>query len=167
VAIITIKTFSKDLQLRLEGLRASIRPEALLKIAGEIVVGSVKRTFREQGYPENSWKPLAASTIKKRRNKKKGSIKILQDTARLVNSVTYKINGNRVVIGPSKDIPYAEIHQRGGLAGRKPPFKKKDGKRASIPARPYMVLRAEDPERIREGMQRYVEQQIRKEGLSK
>lgn len=165
MAFIGIKTLTGEVRLRLDRLRATVKKEPMLKIAGEIMVGSIHRTMREQGSPANSWAPLAASTIKRRRNKKKSSIRILQDSRRLYNSISYKINPRGVVIGPSADVPYAEIHQRGGEAGRRPPFKKKNGRRPFIPARPYVVLRPEDPERIRTALQQYVEKHIAQGGL--
>jgi phage gpG-like protein len=44
------------------------------------------------------------------------------------------------------------------------PFKKKKG-REFIPARPYLVFRPEDPQRITEALQTFIDQQAQKSGL--
>ena len=60
----------------------------------------------------------------------------------LMNSVLQSIqttvddDGLQVSIG--SDLKYAAIHEYGGYAGRRGPFKKEDGKRPYLPARPYL-----------------------------
>lgn len=60
----------------------------------------------------------------------------------LMNSVLQSIQttvdneGLKVSIG--SNLKYAAIHEYGGYAGRRGPFKKKDGKRPYLPARPYL-----------------------------
>ncbi|HKV95764.1 MAG TPA: phage virion morphogenesis protein [Candidatus Angelobacter sp.] len=60
----------------------------------------------------------------------------------LMNSVLQSIqttvdnDGLKVSIG--SNLKYAAIHEYGGYAGRRGPFKKKDGKRPYLPARPYL-----------------------------
>jgi phage gpG-like protein len=189
--------------------------KTLLNVAWGVMQGSIARTFREEGYPAKSWAPLSPRTIAARRNKNKGSIKMLRDKGILFNSITkepIENTGQRLVIGTN--LVYAAIHQFGGLAGRKPPFKKdKDrneklgssvdrakkrystkskspkvrakmarllslavekatarhapGRRARIPARPYLVIRKEDPQRIVEGMEALMQKRINALGLGK
>lgn len=151
----------QELQLRLKRFLARIGPAPLLRVAGEVMRGSIKRTFREQGSPAGSWPPLAASTLKRGRGG--AGRKMLIQSGRLKNSVTYTVSGNTLTIGTN--LTYAAIQQLGGEAGRKPPFKKKGGKRAQIPARPYLVFRPEDPERIQAAMERVIDAAADAEGL--
>jgi phage gpG-like protein len=44
----------------------------------------------------------------------------------------------QITLRIGSSLPYARIHEYGGYAGRKGPFKKKDGKRPYLPARPYL-----------------------------
>ena len=46
--------------------------------------------------------------------------------------------GGALKISASADRPYARIHEYGGIAGRKPPYKKKGGHRVWIRPRPYL-----------------------------
>jgi phage gpG-like protein len=63
-------------------------------------------------------------------------------TGNLMNSVlqsiqtTVESDGLKISIG--SNLPYAAVHEYGGFAGRRGPFKKKDGKRPYLPARPYL-----------------------------
>jgi phage gpG-like protein len=63
-------------------------------------------------------------------------------TGNLLNSVLQSINastdGQKLTISIGSDLPYAAIHEYGGYAGRRGPFKKKDGKRPYLPPRPYL-----------------------------
>jgi phage virion morphogenesis protein len=156
-----ISVNDKPVQIALRNFSDRMRPEPILRIAGVLMQASVERTFREQGSPAGSWPPLAASTLK--RVTKKGHRQILVQSGRLKNSITTVVSGNRLTIGTN--LKYAAIHQKSGFAGRKGPFKKKDGKRPFIPARPYLVFRPEDPDRIRAGAQAYVDAQAKAEGL--
>lgn len=75
---------------------------------------------------------------------------ILIRSGRLKNSITQAISGNALTIGTN--LIYARIHQFGGKAGR--------GHRATIPARPYLVFRPEDPEMIARKMEAYIAQNV-------
>src|SRR5207302_11458831 len=78
---------------------------------------------------------------------------ILILSGRLKNSVTTEaavtIEGNTMSLG--SNLVYARIQQMGGRAGRH--------HASQIPARPYLVFRPEDPDRLAEGMQTYIDQQ--------
>jgi len=60
----------------------------------------------------------------------------------LLKSVLENFNvvsdGQTLKITAGADIPYAAIQEYGGFAGRKQPFKKKDGRRPYIRPRPYL-----------------------------
>jgi phage virion morphogenesis protein len=142
----------KQFQIALKNFTARIAPEPLLKIAGQVMQGSIERTFREQGSPAGSWAPLAASTLKRGR----GGVgrKILIRSGRLKNSISYQVAGRTLTIGTN--LKYAAVQQVGGVAGRRGPFKKKQGRRPVIPARPYLVFRPEDPQRMADAMGRYI-----------
>lgn len=96
--------------------RKMTQPAPMLKEIGETMVASVLRNFEAEGRP-TKWAPLSPMTIARRRNQNKGSIKILQDTGRLKNSITYDITrygGTAVAIGTN--VEYGRIHQLGGKA---------------------------------------------------
>lgn len=86
----------------------------------------VMEHFRKEQGPEGRWKPLAPSTIERRRKGKKARLgtKILQDTGRLRGSILPEVTGPRMAkIGTS--LSYAAIHQFG---------------QRGIPSRPFMWL---------------------------
>lgn len=56
----------------------------------------------------------------------------------VLQSFTATIDGNTLSISAGSDRPYAAIQEFGGYAGRRGPFKKKDGKRPYIRPRPYL-----------------------------
>jgi phage virion morphogenesis protein len=154
----------KQFQIALKNFTARIAPEPLLKVMGQVMRSSIERTFRDQGSPAGSWAPLAASTLKRGR----GGVgrKILIQSGRLKNSVTpaeYPISGNRLTIGTN--LKYAAVQQAGGVAGRRGPFKKKQGRRPLIPARPFLVFRPEDPQRMADAGDRYIQAAAQQAGL--
>lgn len=146
----------QELRLHLQSFLKRIGPEPLLRAAGAVMAGSIVQTFRDEGSPAGSWAPLAPSTLKRLKGKAAGH-KLLIQTGRLRNSIAQEIDGKTLRIG--SNVIYARIHQEGGLAGR--------GHKAHIPARPYLVFRPEDPERIAKAMEAVVEDAIRQEGLGK
>jgi|SRR5579885_253905 phage virion morphogenesis protein len=196
--------------------------DELMRQIGMSMLVSVRRTFREQGVPANSWVPLSPNTIKKDPKKYGAGHKLLIDSGRLLNSITFQVQSKAVVIGTS--LKYAAVHQfgsrdRGGaigpqarIAGRDVQvnpysylttrrdksgdkfgkvdqytgsgFKIKGRRRKlvsginiaqtsvsghrrfqSIPARPYLVFRPEDPQRIRGIVVRYVNEASKRAGL--
>jgi phage gpG-like protein len=168
----------KALQISLKNFSARIQPPPLLKIAGEVMRGSIERTFREQGSPAGSWAPLAASTLKRGKGGA-GRLKLIQ-SGRLKNSMSYLVSGNTLTIGTN--LVYAQIQQEGGFAGRRQPSAKRrlghhidqqignfhgpmKFRRPFIPARPYLVFRPEDPQRMTDAMERYIATVAKEEGL--
>jgi phage gpG-like protein len=65
----------------------------------------------------------------------------------VLQSIEARMDGEKMVVSIGSDEKYAPIHEYGGYAGRKPPFKKKDGKRPYLPARPYLHPAMADLER--------------------
>jgi phage gpG-like protein len=163
---ITVNT--KSLEILLNNLSENVQPESMLKIAGEVMRGSIERTFREQGSPAGSWAPLAASTLKR----SKGGVgrKMLIQSGRLKNSIAYTTSGNVLTIGTN--LVYAQIQQEGGFAGRREPSNRRKlghlvdqefgahgpmkWRRPFIPSRPLLVFRPEDPQRMKDAMERYI-----------
>ena len=172
---VTVRVNDAQLKIALKNFSERIKPTALLKVAGELMRTSVNTTFDEQGSPAGSWPPLKFATLggmksfnktlgKSIKGKPQTARKILIQSGRLKNSITYNaIEGNVLTIGTN--VVNAAVHQYGGEAGRKGPFKKKNGHRAFIPARPYLVFRPEDQARITEGMQRVVDIAAKETGL--
>ena len=56
----------------------------------------------------------------------------------VLQSIQTSLEPDNISISIGSTLAYANIHEYGGFAGRKPPFKKKDGKRPYLPARPYL-----------------------------
>jgi len=126
----------------------------LYKAVGEYMLTSVEENFQAQGRPTR-WKRLSIATLKSgykgKKFKKRGGLtkafrdhvagkKILIDSGRLKNSITYKVKAikklqdTKIYIGTN--MVYAAIHQYGGYAGR--------GRKVYIPARPYLLMQEQD-----------------------
>ncbi len=82
--------------------------------AGQLV--SVRRTFREQGSPADSWAPLAESTRRKASSKATAGRKILIVSGRLLNSIQSQPTDTGVVIGTN--LVYARVQQEGSADRR-------------------------------------------------
>ena len=158
---ITFRLNDKALRIALKAFMAKLGPEPLLNVAANVMRSSIERTFREQGSPAGSWPKLAASTLK--RGKGGAGRKILIQSGRLKNSITYQVTGSTLVIGTN--LVYAGIQQTGGEAGRRPPFKKKNGRRPFIPARPFLVFRPDDEQKIAAALERYMDAAAQQSGL--
>ena len=141
----------RELHEALRRLRKGI-PEEVKKAIAEGILARTHRRFEESRAPDGSlWPPLSPATLAKevrpRDRLKRGGIsaaaqrrvalrKPLVVTARLKNSISWKVAGNRIYVGTN--LEYARIHQFGGYAGR--------GRKVRIPARPYLGLTEEDRE---------------------
>ena len=144
---------------------------APLAKASLIMLRSVDKNFREEGRPKK-WKGLSPMTIGLRRKGKKGGRpKILQDTGRLKGSIAAKIHKDHAVVGTN--VKYARLHQFGGTTKAKT-LKIKQHRRKitqafgraitpkritvrahdmrigpkKIPARPFLLFQKEDIEAI-------------------
>ncbi|MBZ5490698.1 MAG: phage virion morphogenesis protein [Acidobacteriia bacterium] len=56
----------------------------------------------------------------------------------VLQSIGTKTNGDSLTVSIGSELPYARIHEYGGFAGRRGPYKKKDGHRSYIRPRPYL-----------------------------
>ncbi|MGB8508142.1 MAG: phage virion morphogenesis protein [Pyrinomonadaceae bacterium] len=109
--------------------------EKPLKAAGELMRRSVEQNFREQGRPQK-WQGLKASThSRRRRGRGRGGPRILIDTARLKNSIGYRLVTEGVEVGTN--VKYARRQHFGypGGVGRG---------RSKTPARPFLMVQDED-----------------------
>lgn len=135
---------------------------------GSLLVAQSMHQFETQSGPDGAkWTPLAASTL--RRRGRSGTPAILQDKGHLRQSVRSAASSDGVIVG--SDRVYAAIHQLGGtirrhahsrpvyfkqsdiLAGRRRFVSRKSSDfmqyaevgdhDVSIPARPYLPLRAD------------------------
>ncbi len=101
-AVASVQRFARTLQAR----------QRLLVDLGMAMLISIRRTFREQGAPANSWAPIAAST---RRSKPKIyglGHKLLVLRGRLINSIGVQTEGeNSVRIGTN--LVYAAVQHFG------------------------------------------------------
>jgi phage virion morphogenesis protein len=81
----------------------------LLRIAGDIMVTSIARTFRAEGSPDGSWPKLALSTLKKKGYT--SGHKLLIMSGRLFRSISYSYTQDALNVGTN--VPYAAVHQFG------------------------------------------------------
>lgn len=56
----------------------------------------------------------------------------------VLQSIQTKVDGDSLTVSIGSKLPYAHIHEFGGFAGRKGPFKKRTGHRPYIKPRPYL-----------------------------
>ncbi|MBI5634867.1 MAG: phage virion morphogenesis protein [Nitrospirae bacterium] len=161
-AMIEVKVDDKEVREMLSQLKertGNLKPA--MSIIGQIVRSSIIKNFEAEGRPQK-WQPLSMATLylriggasskKKRGGTKVGAIrklashKVLQDTARLKNSINSNAFSDRVEIGTN--VIYGAIHQFGGAAGR--------GKKVTIPARPFLMVQDEDWPTIKNAVSDYL-----------
>lgn len=125
------------------------RTERAMATVGAYMLGSVEKNFRAQGRPDK-WPGLAASTLanrakrnsrRRKANRVSGSAQILIDTARLKNSIQFRVIGGGVGVEIGTNVKYARRHQFGypGGVGRG---------HARTPARPFLLFQDEDIKEI-------------------
>ncbi len=116
--------------------------EELMRILGASQLVSVRRTFRDQGSPANSWAPLSPNTIKRDPKKYGSGHKLLIDKGDLINSITYAPFTGGVVIGTN--LVYARVQQEGSADRRGAaigPQAKVDGRSVKVGRYSYMSVR--------------------------
>jgi phage gpG-like protein len=110
MAGVTVQVDDRAVQIGLGDLRAAVTDyPALLRIAGNLMRGSVAHTFRDEGSPAGSWPRLALSTLKKKGYT--AGHKLLIMSGRLFGSITYLVTGNTLTVGTN--VVYAGVHQFG------------------------------------------------------
>lgn len=109
----------------LEGLRPDMQQVA--ELAAATGVSYFKGSFRRKGFAGKAWPQAQSDRAGKRR---RGSLMV--DSAALMNSVrAAEVAPERVVWAAGNDkVPYAEVHNEGGRAGR--------GKGFDMPQRQFM-----------------------------
>jgi len=137
-----------------------------LQRMGQRLIMSTAENFKNEQSPGGEdWKPLAGITkALRRRGKKDGEPKILQDSGRLRNSVTSQVTMNidKTSLEFGTNVEYAKTHQFGGSSTitviRKKNVKKKSGKYGKrpfataytktiqVPARPFLGVKEADKE---------------------
>lgn len=115
---------------------SDLRP--FYRSAAAIIADAVEDVLEKEGRP--SWSPLADATIKDRERKGHWPGKMLQVSGQLASSIARGYGSDHAYVGSNK--VYAAIHQYGGPAER--------GRKATIPARPYLVLSEADMNEIEE-----------------
>ena len=96
---------------RLAELKANFSERGALKAIGMRQLGWINQNFQNEGSLVGGWKPLATSTIARRR---KGSQRILQDTGRLRASFDLfgmRITSESVTVGSTNSV--AAYHEHG------------------------------------------------------
>jgi phage virion morphogenesis protein len=122
------------------------RPVGGLKLTGILLQGIVQRHFRDSQDPDGkTWKELAPATIRRRRNKDKGSIKPLIDTGRLMKSINYRVGIDEVAVGTN--VIYAATHNFGDPS-------------RNIPERKFIGVSRYDEEQIVARLNRWVLERI-------
>jgi len=112
---VSIKGLKKTQAYLEESKRILKGNPALMDSIGNFVVRDIKKIFNIGGDPK--WKPSkrAKKGYVVKRGKRKGetkSGKTLQDTGRLRNSITYRTQKGKIIIGTN--VKYAAIHNFGG-----------------------------------------------------
>jgi phage virion morphogenesis protein len=107
---IVVKSDATNVTVSLNKFKLSLGArDQLMRIIGLGQLQSVRQTFREGGSPAGSWPPLSAASRSWR--KYSTGHKLLIDTGLLLNSITFAVQGNSVVIGTG--VRYAGIQQYG------------------------------------------------------
>lgn len=78
----------------------------------------------------------------------------------VLNSIQVSPDGQSLSVSIGSDLPYARIHEYGGFAGRRGPYKKKDGHRSYIPPRPYLRPAINDLQKALPGLLEQAIQQV-------
>jgi phage virion morphogenesis protein len=106
---------------------------------GEHMLLATRDRFDTETAPDGSKWAALSPRYAARKARMRGALKgILTRRGTLRDTIRYKASATEVIIG--SDRPYAAIHQLGGQAGR--------GKRATIPARPFLGISPQDQEEI-------------------
>jgi phage virion morphogenesis protein len=127
-----------------------LRP--VLEAVGQIIQSGTQQRFIDQQAPDGTpWAALSPVTIAMRRMAGRGGVEILRDTGRLMNSISYAVQGDSVKV--FTNVAYAPTHQKGarkGSLGGGAPW-------GNIPARPFMGVSNGDMEAIMEVLQGYLQ----------
>jgi phage virion morphogenesis protein len=144
--MIEIRINSEETDQLLAELRRRMRDlRPVMEAVGQVIQSGTQQRFIDQEDPEgNPWAPLKPSTIALRRRgpMATGSIQILRDTGRLMNSISYRATSKQVAI--LTNVAYAGTHQFGYP-------------RRNIPARPFFGYSASDQAAVVEVLNGYIQ----------
>lgn len=126
---VEIQVDTEQAKVRLARVNQRLNEKEYLTLIGMALMRWVDQNFRKEGI-ETKWKPLAVSTIlRRRKGRGRGGPMILQDTGRLKMSFTHwmSLTGDWVAVG-SED-PRSLWHHKGTRSKRGNPH---------LPARPLL-----------------------------
>ena len=104
-------------------------PSAFLDQIGRYLVASTRRRFERERAPDGSpWLTSARALAE--------GGQTLTDTGRLRGSIAHTVTDGGRAVEVGSNVIYAAIHQFGGRAGR--------GRKAKLPARPYLGIDERD-----------------------
>jgi len=125
----------------------------VMDAVGQIIQSGTQQRFVDQQAPDGTpWAALSQVTLDRRRKAGKGA-QILRDTGRLMNSISYQVDGDTVAV--FTNVIYAPTHQLGAKQGAyraSPPIPWGD-----IPARPFLGYSASDEEAVLEVLNGYLQ----------
>ncbi|MDE0392819.1 MAG: phage virion morphogenesis protein [Rhodospirillales bacterium] len=108
-------------------------PDGIMDAIGRYLVGSAHRRFERERAPDGTpWLKSARAIAEGGRT--------LTNTGQLRNSIAHTVTDGGRAVEVGSGVVYAAIHQFGGHAGR--------GRRARIPARPYLGVDEHDRDAI-------------------
>ncbi len=146
--MIAIKVDDKEVTSHLERLARKVRDlSPIMQEISEDMLDAVHENFDKEGRP-GRWPELSPSYKRWLTKKGKTGKMLNRNAAGLYPSIQPQHDSRSAVVGTNKK--YAAIHHFGGPAGR--------GKKAKIPARPYLHLDDSDTRLIVERMKRYLDE---------
>ena len=130
-------------------LQANADRRPAMRIIANYLQASAERSFELQANPATGapWAPLSKTTVARRRKIGKGPTPILEQGGALRRSLTSEYKNDSVIVGTN--LIYAATHQFGAKKGQ---FATKKGRPipwGDIPARPFLGLRPQEREQIR------------------
>ena len=105
---------SKKVQRALRTLVKELGHKRVFTELGIATRSEIDLNFQREGNDQGKWKPLAESTIERRRKGPGiGSAKILQDIGRLKQSMTFDPNKSPHYVDVGTNVTYGKFHQEG------------------------------------------------------
>jgi len=142
---------------KLEAATGNLLP--VLRSGGQVMMTSVRKNFEVGGRPK--WQPLSAVTanspIGKKGSRLRGYTPILHVRGFLKN-VTLRVTKDQAILGTAPNTKdYAARQQFGWPGGGK-----RYGGKVKTPARPFMLLQAEDRQEILAVLDKHIEDAMTK-----
>lgn len=132
---------ARELLNELKRRMGDIRP--VLEAVGQIMQSGTQQRFIDQQAPDGTpWAALSPVTIARRRARGNGGVQILRDTGRLMNSISYQVQGESVTV--FTNVEYAGTHQQGDPARH-------------IPERPFFGYNSADNDAVLQVLEGYLQ----------